>query len=154
MLPKEPNSWTLWESGDSCLEERNKISFLSNVILWWPQLHILNFRPQKISYPTWEWEGVGTEIFIFTAHYIILGWWQVLITTVIPTHDYIKNTTEIEIVVGCLGFSLKNLMEESTAKLNIEGKLQLRAAPAHESQSRNPPKAIDWGQVGDPFHEL
>lgn len=49
----------------------------------------------------------------FQAHYIILGWWQVL-TSVTPTHDCGKDRTEPEIVVGCVGFSLKTPEEEST----------------------------------------
>jgi hypothetical protein len=42
-----------------------------------------------------------------------------MFTTVIPTHDCIKNKTEIEIVVHCLGFSLKNPEEEGTATMSM-----------------------------------
>lgn len=44
-------------------------------------------------------EELGIEVFIFIAHYITLGWWQVL-TSVTSTHDFITNRTETEIVVG------------------------------------------------------
>lgn len=50
---------------------------------------------------------------IFIEHYIILGWREVL-TTVISTHGYIKNKTEIEVAVGCLEFSLRP--EEETTE--------------------------------------
>lgn len=65
--------------------------------------------------------------FLLTSHYIILGWQQVL-TSVTPTHDYIKHRTEIKIAVGCLGFSLKILRKKALSMKS----LPLMAQPSTE----------------------
>lgn len=131
--PKDPDLQTTAEEQEavSTLGKRNPIFPPREVTEWCSQLYIISFRPWLISYPTWEWEATGTDIFIFTAHYIMLGWWYVL-TTVIPTHDYTENRTEIEIFVGCLGVSLKSPEQENTAHEHWGQSSNSKGAPETE----------------------
>lgn len=60
------------------------------------------------------------------------------------THGYIKNKTKIEIVVGCLGFSLKSPKEESTSN-EQGGHHELTEQPGqHQDRHRNPFQATAW----------
>lgn len=106
------NSGRLWSQVRVKLLVQQKISSLNEVLLWRSKAHLSSFTPWLISYPTWQWKGLGSEVFIFIAHYTIWDWWQ--LTCVTPTHDDIKNRTELEIVGGRLGFSLKSPEEENT----------------------------------------